>query len=147
LLIFCRAFYAFILKTCQYGLAGGRLNLSLNLISRFSMTRKDLTLCLCYVLALFVPVTIARLVSPTGIDRSEDVHQTDLGQPREINPQDAKAYSGRGMVYQTLQNHPKALEEYNTAISKANNDIAATINIGLIYYEQDNKKSAIIQFQ
>jgi tetratricopeptide (TPR) repeat protein len=97
------------------------------------MTRKDLTLCLCYVLALFVPVTIARLVSPTGIDKTESVRQTNLGQYRETglegytledynqaisrNPRYASAYYNRGEFYFQSKQYDKALADFTQAIT------------------------------
>ncbi|MBD2690742.1 tetratricopeptide repeat protein [Anabaena catenula] len=56
-------------------------------------------------------------------------------------------YAGRGVVYHQQGNYTAAMSEYNQAVAKDANSLAAVNNIGFIKYEKGDIETAIKQWQ
>ncbi len=96
----------------------------------------------------FPPISGYKLYDPTKTSPYDDQREyektlADDNQAIQLNPQLAKAYNNRGIVYYEQGKYEKALAEYNQAIQLNPKYFEAYCNRGVIYYEQGKYEEAL----
>ena len=75
------------------------------------------------------------------------VQLSDYSKAIKVNPNDAKAYVNRGVVYRNRQQSTLALSDFNRAIEIDPNFAEAYMNLGILHAEQRDYQQARLTLQ